>query len=124
VADIHVIELVRDVLDNQLVARRSAQVGKVDDILLRVSSDGTTEVISLECGGVAPARRLEWPLQQVCQWMAARWGLRSGAPYSIAWHLVRGIGPEVQVDVDPDETPGREWDRRVRAHVIAKIPGA
>lgn len=116
------IGLVRDVLDTQLVARGGARIGKVDDIVLRVSSEGA-EVVAIECGGVAPARRLSWPLGPIMKWAASRWGVRHGEPYSIGWPQVREVGRDVEVDVDPDDTPARVWERRLR-RAIDRIPGA
>jgi sporulation protein YlmC with PRC-barrel domain len=116
------IGLVRDVLDTQLVARGGARIGKVDDIVLRVSSDGA-EVVAIECGGVAPARRLEWPLGPIMKWAARRWGVHRGEPYSIDWAQVREVGRDVEVEVDPDNTPARVWERRAQ-RFVERIPGA
>jgi sporulation protein YlmC with PRC-barrel domain len=116
------IGLVRDVLDTQLVARDGARIGKVDDIVLRVSSDGT-DVVAIECGGLAPARRLGWPLRPIMEWAARRWGVRQGKPYAIAWEQIREVGRDVEVDIDPDDTPARVWERRAR-RVVDRIPGA
>ncbi len=118
------ISLVRDVLDQQLVARDGVRIGKVDDIVLTVRGEGPPELAGIECGGIAPARRLEWPLRGLLIWMSRRWGVRHGEPFRIPWHLVRDIGPDVDVDIAHEDTPAWTWERRVLDHVIGRIPGA
>jgi sporulation protein YlmC with PRC-barrel domain len=119
------IGLVRDVLDNQLVGRGGARIGKVDDIALAVPDDGGPPCVEcLEVGGIAPARRFGTPLRQLLAWAARRWGVRHGEPYCIPWRAVRSIGPEIEMDVDDRDTPGYAWEQRVLHHIIGRIPGA
>jgi sporulation protein YlmC with PRC-barrel domain len=123
--DVPLIGLVRDVLDNQLVGRAGARIGKVDDIALSISEDGEPPCVEwLEVGGVAPARRFGIPLRPLLAWAARRWGVRKGEPYRIPWSAVQDIGPDIDVDVDDRDTPGYTWEQRILRHIIGRIPGA
>lgn len=117
------IRLVRDVLDNQLVARDGVRIGKVDEIVIAAADDEPLEVVAIEIGGVSAARRLDAPFRQIATWVARRWGVCREAPYRIPWDAVQDVGLDIDVDVDSEGTPANTWKRRVMA-VLELIPGA
>ncbi len=118
------MDLIRDVLDNQLVDRSQRPLGKVDGIVLEVRETKPPRVAYLEVGGIAPARRLHWPLRSILMALARKWGARHGEPFRIPWSKVRAVGIDVEVDLDVEDTPTRIWEDRIREHIIGRIPGA
>ncbi|WP_114949026.1 hypothetical protein [Microvirga calopogonii] len=119
------MELVRDVLDKQVVDRKHVKMGKVDGLVIELHDGEAPHVAGLEIGAVALARRLA---PRIGRW-ASRLGERLGGaqhrePYRIPWMKVRDVGIDVDVDLLVEETPVFDWQTWLRDHVIARIPGA
>lgn len=108
------MDLIRDVLDNQLVDRRERRMGKIDGIIMEVRDDGPPLLRAVESGWSTKAWRLHPRL--------GRWVSRWSQPYRIPWKKIRNIGNDVEVDLDASETPLLELEKRLRAGV-RKIPG-
>ena len=116
--------LFRDILDNQLTGRNGTHMGMVDGIVLQLRDGAPPRVIAIECGGIAPARRLPKWIGGILMRAARRWGAQNGEPFRIAWSKVRDIGVDIDVDVDAALTPALHWEHVVRERVVRKIPGA
>jgi sporulation protein YlmC with PRC-barrel domain len=118
------MDLVRDVLDKQLVDRRGEKMGRVDSIVAELHPGRPPEVIAIETGSVALARRIgERTGCWVAQLAARIGGPRSAEPYRIPWSGVRRIEVDVVVDVDFLDTPLGKWQRWLREHIVERIPG-
>lgn len=116
------MDVIRDVLDNQLVDRNQHKMGKVDGIVIELRSGQPPRLAYIETGATTLARRLHPRLQQ---WVAAlerKWGKKAGA-YRIPWSKVRDIGIDVEVDVEAQKTPALAYEVWLRDHVITRIPG-
>jgi hypothetical protein len=51
--------------------------------------------------------------------------VRRTACYRVEWSQVKEIRPyHIQVDVEALKTPAFDWERWLRDHVIAKMPGS
>jgi hypothetical protein len=118
------LDLIRDVLDKQMVDRSGRRCGKVDGLVLRLGDDGQPRVSRIEVGGGVLARRLG---PRLGRWAAAlaRWcGVREGHPYHIPWARVVDVDLEVKLDLDAPRTELDAAERRLRERIIARIPGA
>jgi sporulation protein YlmC with PRC-barrel domain len=116
------LDLVRDVLDKQMIDRTGRRCGKVDGIVLEVG-DGPPRVVGMEIGGGTLARRFG---PRLGRWAAAlaRWcGLR-GQPYRIPWFRVRHIGLEVSLDLDARRSGLDAAERMLSERLVRRIPGA
>jgi len=123
------MDLVRDVLDKQLVDRRQRRLGKVDGLVLAIpeagtGGDGQPRVAAIEVGALVLARRLSPRLARWTAALFARLGAPEREPYRIPWSRVRDVGLDVEVEVEIEETPLHRWQRQLRRHLIGRIPGA
>lgn len=119
------MDLLRDILDKQVVDREQVKIGKVDGLVAELRPGKPPRIVAIELGAVTLARRLgarsgRWTAQ-----LAARLGgKRHGEPHRIAWNKVQDIGVDIQFDIDVRETSIFAWQDWLRDHVIGRIPGA
>ncbi|HXG92885.1 MAG TPA: hypothetical protein VNN73_11035 [Blastocatellia bacterium] len=117
-------DLIRDVLDKQLVDRNQNSIGKVDGIIVALREGKPPRVAYIEVGTVALARRLN---PRLAKWAAAlerRLKVSEGEPYRIPWSKVREVGIDVEVDLEWEKTPLISWEKWVNEKIIGRIPGA
>jgi sporulation protein YlmC with PRC-barrel domain len=118
------MDLIKDVLDNQVVDATGWKMGKVDGIVI-VVREGQPPLLSyIEIGAVTLARRLH---PRLGDWVASRLrGLKDDRAHdcTIPWAAVRDVGIDVEVDRHADATPVGAWERWLREHIIERIPGA
>ena len=69
------LELVRDVLDTQIVDADETKMGRADGIVLAIDGDGPPRVDHLELGFAVLARRLHPRLEQWLQNLRERWSV-------------------------------------------------
>ena len=116
------MDVIRDVLDNQLVDRDDYKIGKVDGIVIEVREGKPPRLAYIETGATTLARRLHPRLHQ---WIAAlerKWGKKEGAD-RIPWSQAIEFGITVKIDVDACQTPALAYENWLREHVIGRIPG-
>lgn len=119
------MDLVRDVLDKQLVGRDGAKLGRVDGIVVELRAGLPPKVIAIETGPVTMARRIGERAASAVTWVAARVGsVRYTEPYRIDWSRVRRIGVDIEVDIDIADTPLGSAQRWLREHIVDRIPGS
>ncbi|WP_028747163.1 PRC-barrel domain-containing protein [Rhizobium mesoamericanum] len=112
------MDLIRDVLDKQVIDRNGSRIGKVDGLILSVTDQGPPKVAFIEMGPLTLVRRLSWHLHD---WLPAR--LRETPPFRIPWSKVNDVGIDVEVDVDDKGTPLERYQEWLRRHVLRYIPG-
>ena len=117
------VHLIRDVLDNQLRDREECPMGKVDGIVLVLRQGKPPRLAFIEVGMSTLAHRLSTRLGKFAERMGRRWGVRGGEPFRIPWAKVRGVGIDVEVDLDANETPVMEWEKWLKERVVSRIPG-
>jgi sporulation protein YlmC with PRC-barrel domain len=119
------MELIRDLLDKQVVDRRQTKIGKVDGIVMQVRPGRQPRIVFVEIGAICLARRLGRPMERLVSRLW-RWlgGETSLAPHRIPWSKVRDIGVDVDVDIDVRDTRIFAWQDWLRDKVIRHIPGA
>jgi len=117
------MEIVRDLLDSQVIDREKTKMGRIDGIVLSFDDDGRPRIDHLELGFAAMARRIH---PRVESWfrMLRRWSVRRSAVYQVPWERVIDLSRQtVQIDVKADETPAFDWERWFAKHVVNRIPG-
>jgi hypothetical protein len=115
------MELVRDVLDKQVLDRDGKKMGKVDGILLEEVS-GVLRVAFLELGGGTHARRLHPRLAFLLQGLSRAVGVTSGDPLRIPWSKVLRHDTSVHVDLLAEDTPAYAWERLLRDRLVGRWP--
>jgi sporulation protein YlmC with PRC-barrel domain len=117
-------DVVRDILDKQLVDGRGRRIGKVDGLVLECADDEPPRLAFIEVGAMTLGRRLHPRLAAWAASLERRLGVGSGEPYRISFAKVRRIGCDVEVELDVEKTPILAWQRWMREHIIKHIPGA
>jgi hypothetical protein len=117
------MDLVRDVLDKQVIDRHSRKLGKVDGIVLELRPDGPPRVAFVEIGLAVLLCRFSPSLGGVVELLERRLGIRGGDPVRIAASKIREAGIDVHVDVDASETEALAWEQWLGKHVVRHLPG-
>jgi hypothetical protein len=118
------VNLIRDVLDKQLIDRRGGPIGRADGIVVEIRNGSAPRILYLETGPVTAARRISprWGM------FVARWIRRFSQQYTgafrIPWSALRSTGKDVRLDIEAEQTPTATCEKWVREHIIARIPGA
>ncbi|MCA0015725.1 hypothetical protein LB561_30350 [Mesorhizobium sp. B292B1B] len=119
------MDLLRDILDKQIVDREQVKIGKIDGLVAELRRGNPPRIVAVELGSVTLARRLgERPGRWMTRLAAAWGGKRRGKPHRIAWTKVQDIGVDIQFDIDVRETSIFAWQDWLRDHIIGRIPGA
>ncbi len=118
------MNLVRDVLDKQVMDPEGRHLGKVDGLLLDWTPGRRPRVAALEMSGVTLARRLHPRLGHWAARLARRVSPTRGTPFRIPWDRVEQTGIDVVARVPVEATPGARWERWLAEKVIGRIPGA
>jgi hypothetical protein len=119
------LDLARDVLEMQVVDRDETKMGRVDGIVLELRGDQPPRVRELEMGFVVLARRIHPRVESWLAGLRRRFGVRKTARYRVPWSKVMEVEPHcIQIDVKADETPAFDWERWLRDHIVARLPGA
>ncbi|HEX3552122.1 MAG TPA: hypothetical protein VIA62_02710 [Thermoanaerobaculia bacterium] len=118
------LDLVRDVLDKQVVDREETKMGRVDGLVLEIRPGQPPRIEAIEMGFVVLARRLHPRLEAWLERLRRRFPVRKTARYRVPWPVVKDVNPFcVQLDVAALDTPAFDWERWLRDHVVAHVPG-
>jgi len=114
------MDVVRDILDNQLIDRSHKKFGRVDGIVLEVCEGRPPRLAYLEVGWVTLARRLH---ARFGKWVAAR--VKKKAPdrpeaLRIPWSQVRDLDIDITVDLEAEKIPVPAWERWVQAKILRR----
>ncbi len=118
------MDLVREILDEQVVDRSGRALGKVDGIVLRLRDGQPPRVLDIEIGAVTLARRLHPALARWLRLLMQRWGAGNGEPLRSPIEALGRVREDLSLDVDAEQTPAYAWERWLRRHVIGRIPGS
>ncbi|RWK09906.1 hypothetical protein EN836_07210 [Mesorhizobium sp. M1C.F.Ca.ET.193.01.1.1] len=119
------MDLLRDLLDKQVVDRNQVKIGKVDGLVVELRRDLPPRIVAIELGSITLARRLGARPGRWMVWLVVRLGgKRHAKPHRIAWKKVRDVGVDIKVDVDVHRTTIFDWQDWLRDRVIGRIPGA
>jgi hypothetical protein len=118
------MDLVREVLDNELVAKKDHQpIGMADGVILQLRDGQPPRVVAIECGFPVLARRIHPRIEKWVRAIGRRWGVWRGRTHRIPWSRVRSVGIEIEVEVRPERSPNTAWERYLVRHFIRHIPG-
>jgi hypothetical protein len=115
------VNLVRDLLDQQLLDRNGRKIGRVDGILLELRPHRAPTVAAMETSISTLARRVHPRLESIVSRMARALGA-DGVRLPLT--KLRDIGIDVEVDVDADRDPRMlRFEKWLSRSVIRKLPG-
>jgi hypothetical protein len=119
------MDLVRDLLDAQLMDRNDCRIGRVDGVLLEIRDDRPPRVVAMEVGPITLVRRISPTLARWLRRVAVRWMPVSIRSVRLPLTLFRDVGVDIELDVDAHA------DRRLlrvekwlTRHVVCRLPGA
>jgi hypothetical protein len=121
------MNVIRDVLDHQLVDRNQVKMGRVDGIVIQLCDGQPPKLAYIEVGMPTLARRLHPRLERWVAVLQSKWGARHGEPFRIPWSQVSDFnigGIDIEVDLEAEATPALAWEKWLREHIIGRIPGA
>jgi sporulation protein YlmC with PRC-barrel domain len=119
------MELVRDLLDKQVIDRNGAKMGRVDGIIAELQADGTAKVIAIEMGSLTMARRIGVRTARLVAWFLARTASKRHAKsYQVPINAVCEIGLDVRLHLEVRDTPVHDWQTWLRENIVGRIPGA
>jgi sporulation protein YlmC with PRC-barrel domain len=109
-------------LDRQLLDRENRRCGKVDDLELTRTDDGTLYVSAIFAGPGELVTRMHMP--KLGDWIRnAVLGDRAGAT-RIPFENVRSIDNHIALSMDDNEVATFATERWFRDHITARIPGS
>jgi len=119
------VEILRDLLDKQLVDADETKMGRADGIALEVDGDKQPRIDHLELGFSVLARRLGRRAEKWFDAIRKRWSIRKSGRQIVPWSKVIDVTAyEIKLDVKAMETPAFDWERWLRDRIVAKIPGS
>lgn len=117
------IDLIRDVLDKQVLDRDRCKMGRVDGIVITVAGKQQPRVSHLSVGGTAIWHRLHPGFERFAVAIRKHIGPRGNDPYDIPWSKVMTLGKNVKVDLTFEKCPAMRWEEWLKDNIIKKIPG-
>ena len=117
------IDLVRDILDTQVLDRAKRPLGKVDGIGLELREGAPPRVAYLEIEGPTAWARLGRRWGRWAARIASRWQ-HGGHPYRFRWSQVLDFGIDIEIDVDAHRSPPLDLERWLSDKFVNRIPGA
>jgi hypothetical protein len=118
------VNLVRDVLDQQLIDREGRHAGKVDGIGIEIRDGGPPRVAYLDMGTDVLARRISPRVERWLQGWRKRLGRKPLEPFRVPWSKVTKVELSVEADFDAAREGADHVERWLAEHVIGRIPGA
>src|SRR5688500_20179025 len=100
------MELMRDVLDSQILDRKKRPMGKVDGLIIAIRKQKPPRVAWIEVGPAALWRRVHPRLAHWVESLERRLNIRQEPRERIPWEQVRRVGIEQHVDI-AGEAPAR-----------------
>lgn len=118
------MDLVRDILDKQLLDREGKPMGRVDGLVMQVGERSRPRITHIEIGGATLAARLHPVFERVTNRLARLWGPRRPRPVRIPWSHVETVGRDIKLDVEAKEWGTIAWETWIARHIIEHIPGS
>lgn len=118
------IELIRDLLDKQIVDSDGTKMGRADGLVLEVDGDKQPRIAEIELGFSVLARRIGPRTQRWFEAIRKRWSVRKSSRQIVPWSKVGDVTTyEIKLDLNAMDTPAFDWERWFRDHIVVKIPG-
>lgn len=119
------LDVIRDILDKQLIDRDGTSMGRADGVVLEIRDGEQPVVDHLQLGAIVLARRLHPRAVRVVEWFRRRWPVRHEAVQVVRWPQIADItSHDIRLNLEVEKTPAFDWERWLRDHVVSKIPGS
>lgn len=119
------LDVIRDILDKQLIDRDGTSMGRADGVVLEIRDGEQPVVDHLQLGAIVLARRLHPGAVRMVEWFRKRWPVRHEAVQIVRWPQVADItSHDIRLNLEVEKTPAFDWERWLRDHVVSKIPGS
>ncbi len=115
-------DLVRDVLDEQLVDARNRYIGKADGVVIEIREGAPPRVSAIEVGIPVLGRRLHPALGRLASRVAAWAGIPHDGCVRLPFEGIKVRRTDIQVPIDGVEAGLFGWERWFRVHVVARLP--
>ena len=117
------MNIVRDILDKQVVDRDGRPMGRCDSVTITFNSDGPPRLTAVVIGTVPLGNRLA---PRIGRWMAAfeRWiGTSHARPVAVPFEHIRRQGLSLVADVQARDTAAMVVEQTLQRW-LARIPGS
>jgi len=109
------MNLIRDVLDAELMDSNQLRLGKVDGIVAELRPGHPPQLKFIESGWPVKARRIH---PRLGAWLA-----RYFPVHRVAWTKITDIGVDTEVNIDGAGAAFLSTERKLRG-ILTRIPGA
>jgi sporulation protein YlmC with PRC-barrel domain len=116
------MDLLRDVLDQQVIDCTDRKAGKVDGIALEIRTGAPPRVAYLDIGPDTLARRFSGRLERLVLQLQRRLRGKESEPFQVPWSRIRHVGVSVNLSVDSRDSSADGFENWLRVHIIEKIP--
>ncbi|HWS71771.1 MAG TPA: hypothetical protein VN605_06630 [Thermoanaerobaculia bacterium] len=118
------LDLIRDMLDKQLVDRSGISMGRADGVVIALRDGEQPVVDHLQLGAEVLAHRLGRLALRLVKWMRRRFPVREEAVLVVRWPSIAEItSHHLKLDLDAEQTSAFAWERWLRDHVVARMSG-
>jgi sporulation protein YlmC with PRC-barrel domain len=116
------VDIVRDMLDKQVVDRNGRPLGRVDTVIVDIHARDA-RLVAIEVGLVSVADRLHPLLGRCARAFEIILGIEKGRPVRIPFDKVIDVDDRVKVDVAASDTQALAMEQLLRP-IVTSIPGA
>jgi sporulation protein YlmC with PRC-barrel domain len=117
------MDLVRDLLDKQVVDRHGVELGRVDTIIFEMRADGAPVVAAIEIGLVTVARRLHPFVGRCARAIEVVFDVDANRPVRVPFSKVGDTDAKITLDLTSSELSTLALEQRAR-RVVSAIPGS
>jgi sporulation protein YlmC with PRC-barrel domain len=118
------VNLVRDVLDKELLDREEEPMGRVDGLVMHVGKSSQPRVTHIQIGGPVLWERVHPFFGRLSRRVAQWWGPMRHEQVRIPWSRVETVGRDIKLDVEARDTGAIDWEIWIARHIIEHIPGS
>ena len=116
------MDVVRDVLDKNVVDRNGREMGRVDGIVLEQAPGEPPRLGAILIGPTVVASRVHSSLERIVR-SVERWlGVEAMRPISVAWSEIDDIDRRVRLRLAIGDTTAAEVEKRLRRWLL-RLPG-
>ena len=117
------MDVVRDVLDKNVVDRNGREMGRVDGILIEQRPNQPVHLTAVLIGPAALGDRLHPAVGRVVHRIEKSFGIDEDRPARVAFAEIDEIGPRIRLRLTIGETAVAAVEQRLRSW-LARLPGS
>ena len=118
------MNLVRDVLDKELLDHEGEPMGRVDGLVMHVGKNSQPRVTHIEIGGPVLWERVHPAFGRLSRRIGRLLGPKRREQVRIPWPRVETVGRDIKLDVQARETGAIDWEIWIARNIIEHIPGS